>query len=180
MFSLAHRDGLGVSALCGFGRKLEPIQPGIYTVVREQLFVTALLDDAAFVKDNDLDRLPESSTAGAQSQAPCGLSSPRRALLQPRFGIGINARCRFVEDQDGGLTVDRPRKRNQLSLTRRKFDPRSSTIACRPPRRSIISSAPMRTSAAWARSGSGLASPIAMLDSTVPWNKKTSCGTTAN
>ena len=139
------------------------------------------LDDAPLVEHDD-------AVGGADGRQPVRDDDRRPPLhhrleraLEARLGVRVDARRRLVEDEERRVAVERAREREELPLARAEVRAALVDLRVEPRRRARwnSSSAPTRAQRLLrpcARSGVG--SLIATFESTVPANRKTSCGTT--
>src|SRR5258708_7178221 len=107
---------------CEFGR-LPLEQPAIESArTNRERGMAALLDDFATVEHQDAVEAAHRRQSVRDHDRGAALHQPFHRLLDQRFGFGIEARRRLVEDQDRRVGQERARQRDALTLAARQLD----------------------------------------------------------
>src|SRR5688572_52508 len=110
---------------CGrsaIGAGLEIEQVGVAALPRHELLVRAVLDDAAFVEDDDLIGVPHRREAMRDQDRDAVMRQRAEVLEDLRLGLGIHRGRRLVEHEDLGTRAhERACERDALPLAAREL-----------------------------------------------------------
>src|SRR5207253_10328517 len=90
--------------------------------LREQLLVRAALDDLAVLEHENLVRALNRRQPVGDDERRASLSQRLQAVLDHRLALAVEARRRFVEDEDARVGENRARDRHALALAARQPD----------------------------------------------------------
>ncbi len=82
----------------------------------EQLLVRALLAQFAFVENENAVGVLDGAEPVRDDQGGAAFEQAVERLADQDFGLGVHARCRFVENQEPRIVRERPREADQLAL----------------------------------------------------------------
>lgn len=100
----------------GFARGRPGLQACVQSAHRHQLSVGALFGNAPTLHDDDPVGMLDGGQAVRNDQGGTSLHQALQGVLYQPFGFGVQRRGGFVQDQDGGVLVQRPRNRQPLAL----------------------------------------------------------------
>src|SRR4051794_39950280 len=78
-------------------------------------------DDASVFDDEDLVGTTDGRETVRDHEGGASPHEVRETFLDERFGLGVEARGRFVENENAGVGKDRAGYRDALALSARKF-----------------------------------------------------------
>ena len=96
--------------------KLANVQVMIEPASIEQRLMRALFDNFSVVDHDDLISIADGAQPVRDHEAGAALHQTQQRLLNARFGAGIDAARRLVEDLDAGVGQHSARNRQQLAL----------------------------------------------------------------
>lgn len=88
----------------------------IEALLRQQGVVRAALDDAALVEDENLIGALDGGQSVRDDEGGASAHESVEGFLHESFGLGVEGRGRFVEQQDAGVLQERPCNRQALAL----------------------------------------------------------------
>ena len=112
------------------------VEAGIETTPRQQLCVTAFLDDASVVEHHQPVGSPNRAEAVRDNESRAAGQQPLHRILDQPLALVIQTAGRLVEDENGRILEQRAGDRNALTLTTGQLPPPLSdhrVIALREP-----------------------------------------------
>ena len=88
----------------------------IDTIIAQQLFVPASLDDAAFLHHDDPPGIADSGQAMGHHQCGPAAHQAFEGLLDQRLGFCVEGRCGLIQDEHARVTDECPGNRQALFL----------------------------------------------------------------
>src|SRR5262245_55619154 len=96
--------------------ELEPVEPRVDTVLREQLGVRALLAELALVEHENAVGVEDRAQAVRDHERGAALQEPAERGLDLALGLDVHTRGGLVQDQDARIVMKRAREREDLTF----------------------------------------------------------------
>src|SRR6185503_10962729 len=122
---LRHREEIlaRVDELVGLEVVLAVVELFVAAVGGEELRVRAALDDLAVFEDQDLVRAADGGETVRDDEGRAAAAKCAQAVLDFRLALAVEARRRFIEDEDRRVRENRARDGDALPLPAGELDP---------------------------------------------------------
>src|SRR5580704_678384 len=95
---------------------LQLIQTIVNSALRQEFLMSALLAQAAFVEDENAVGVLHSAQAVRNDQGRSAGEEAFHGIANEKFGLGVHAGSRFIQDQETRVVSQCARKANELAL----------------------------------------------------------------
>ena len=104
------------------GAELRVMQSAVHAADRDEFLMRALLGDALFRDDDDAVRILDRRESMGNDERRAALRQLGQRLLNRRFGLRIQRRCRLIENENRRILQEHARNREALLLPAGELD----------------------------------------------------------